>query len=45
MFLRNLFKFNLRNFNFINIYKRRMVDAVKEIKALTTKVYRNFNCI
>ena len=38
MFLRHLNKFNLRNFNLINIYKKRMVDAVKEVKALTTKV-------
>lgn len=38
MLLRHLKKFNLRNFNIINIYKKRMEDAVKEIKALTTKV-------
>lgn len=38
MLIRHLLKFNLRNFNLINIYKKRMVDAVKEIKALTTKV-------
>ncbi len=38
MFIRQLLKFNLRNFKLINIYKKRMVDAVKEIKALTTKV-------
>jgi hypothetical protein len=38
MLIKHLLKFNLRNFNLINIYKKRMVDAVKEVKALTTKV-------
>jgi len=34
----HLLKFNLRNNKLFFIFKKRMVDAVKEIKALTTKV-------